>query len=1206
MADQRNPDSDVIGGANNNGNNSNNANNQNNQSRFNQTAETELLRSIEQLLRQMESGGAGSASQASVRDVINGSRGRSSRDVEDIRNPSGRGRRRIPNSGDLFGDVLDGFEEGLRESLLGDNYRENIHKTLQGFADKFGVEIGEIPGLLGKELSKQALSAIKGNVLGRKLSDAVGNLRDRALSGLENSFNNRVDRYNERNGTNVDFRDIFENLRNSRRNEDSDDSSNDDAGERARRSGSAGRGPEDFVDDLDDLGDQYQSFINRLTGDGDDLVDNLRRVGNGAGGLGDDLIRAAGGAASMQEAAAAAASVVGKFVAPIAIATVALAAFSPALEGLVGLFGALSDVGDRYYKERKEFMKNASERLKADTESMLKAPFELLEKAAQAAYDAWDANIRLINGTQGYTKSDLQDLMASFSARLRSEGLSSVISATDLTDNLASVLKSGLSGPLAEEFAYLATKLNAAIPNQDFFGYAETYASVAATAMQSWASQAEAIKQANQQLESFANNVLYASRQLSGGFSTGLQNAQDLFQQSVKIAQAARTQNATEISGVLTSVAAVTSSIAPDLASSIVEAITNAATGGNSSEIVALRSLAGINASNTEFLKAFAEDPKKIFSTLFTNLSKMQNMAPGAYMEVAEGLSSIFGMSMDALSRVDFNYLATAINNMNTNSGSLDQNLALLASGQTTTTAEMLKMQQINEYLIDEGLAYVMDNETARAIQQHMWDEQLANKLMDAEYAVNLHGAALEFLEGLKHAVENILNILNPIGWLIKKVDQLTTTVEQYEEQENAIIKLLKAGVVGQGNAKEFYELTTRGVDLNLTPTIESLYEGQAKFGSTWLSGYIDKMEQRDNGIFSNWILSGSGLNQFLDNWVHTGTSGEGISSSTRPSFGNGDHSPTSTGQGFGQGSAFGWSMMGKSIANALANTSFNRTDGSSYKDLMDTPKAKNPVDQYKDQIAQALSNESMRAAIQQGKSYKEYTQEVSKQYNIADWNKALKDLNYTVADVESAYLQNQTVEGNVIQEKRAADEEDFWNTLKENTGKMVELLEQANRYQEEIIRLLGITNTWLEGIYNKELELISLLNTTNSLLVENNAKLDKLHMTLNDFKGLWTDYWVNHTAYNEAYSYSDVERVKQEAIAKDSASKEDAVYALAEALTKNSVDLRDPAVQTNALLSQILIVVQAIMQQNNDTVGGNSLIESLSALSMGLTVKNE
>ena len=89
-------------------------------------------------------------------------------------------------------------------------------------------------------------------------------------------------------------------------------------------------------------------------------------------------------------------------------------------------------------------------------------------------------------------------------------------------------------------------------------------------------------------------------------------------------------------------------------------------------------------------------------------------------MEVAESLSSIFGISMDAFARVDFNYLADAIASMNVNDAALLENMDLLASGETTTSAEEMRMRQINQYMIDEGLSYVLDNEVARSIQEHM------------------------------------------------------------------------------------------------------------------------------------------------------------------------------------------------------------------------------------------------------------------------------------------------------------------------------------------------------------------------------------------------------------------------------------------------------------------------------------------------------
>ena len=48
--------------------------------------------------------------------------------------------------------------------------------------------------------------------------------------------------------------------------------------------------------------------------------------------------------------------------------------------------------------------------------------------------------------------------------------------------------------------------------------------------------------------------------------------------------------------------------------------------------------------------------------------------------------------------------------------------------------------------------------------------------------------------------------------------------------------------------------------------------------------------------------------------------------------------------------------------------------------------------------------------------------------------------------------------------------------------------------------------------------------------------------------------------------------------------------------------DLKDPQVQTNALLSQILVVATAIMNQNNNVAGTVSLSDALTSLALGLT----
>ena len=64
-------------------------------------------------------------------------------------------------------------------------------------------------------------------------------------------------------------------------------------------------------------------------------------------------------------------------------------------------------------------------------------------------------------------------------------------------------------------------------------------------------------------------------------------------------------------------------------------------------------------------------------------------------MEVAEGLAEVFGVDMGALARVDFAALADSIQNMSVNSASLQENMELLQSGQSTLNADQQRYQEI-------------------------------------------------------------------------------------------------------------------------------------------------------------------------------------------------------------------------------------------------------------------------------------------------------------------------------------------------------------------------------------------------------------------------------------------------------------------------------------------------------------------------------
>ena len=679
--------------------------------------------------------------------------------------------------------------------------------------------------------------------------------------------------------------------------------------------------------------------------------------------------------------------------------------FAPAIEGAKKLIDTSSAALNRYHLSQKKNIEYAQKRLLEDINTLVSTPFDILRKGAEEWYSAWDNNIRTINATQGYTKSDLQDLMASFADRLRTEGLTSVVSATDITNNLTKVLQSGLSGSIAEEFAYIATKLNAAVPTQDFFGYADTYASIAANAVRTGMSQTQAIEYANQQLTAFANNVLYASREVAGGFTTGLKNAESLFKQSVQIAQTGKTYNASEISGVLTAVSAITGAIAPDLANAMTDAIYKAAVGGNNSEIVALRSLAGVNASNTEFLRELTSNPKAVFSELFSELAERQTMSADAFMEVAEGLSSIFGISAESFARVDFAYLAQAINSMDTSSKALIDNMNLLKSGETTTNAESMKMQQINKMILDDGLSYVLDNEAARAIQQHMWDEQLARELQETEYGVNLHGAALELLEGIRHAVDTITTILNPFK-LLGKIGALFTSSKEDDALKEDIGKILDLGKVGAGNAQSRYNMTSYRENLKVVDDLTTMFGATSSFKS---------MNKVTNALdhSSGWI-PGATLE-----WGEGGYSGSTpIKLNTAPS------------------SKFAWRSVGKSQALAAFNSSQANYDLQGIEGIRKIQNDNEIIQDATNASTQNLQRmlNSMEGFVSRNPSasYEDWLK-TSRSFGIADFSAVAKESGLTNDQISNQYALLQAQQDMVQKKERQAKEDQYWESTEKS-----------------------------------------------------------------------------------------------------------------------------------------------------------------------------
>jgi hypothetical protein len=1147
------------------------------------------------------------ASQSSMSDRVRGQ----NKDTDGWNFNPNSNRPGYRSSRGFLDDFEKGFTKEMLDALAGGDFKQNINKALTDFSKTMGFDISELGSKLGQQMAKQAMQSN----LGQQVSGAIKN----ALVG-EKGNGGALGHIGDFLGDigNADLKNLFNQM----------------------------------------VGDVFNTGAGAVTEAAGGVAEASAITEGSLATLGATGEAAGAGIVASEGALAGMATAVSTALPPILVALAAIAVAAeiagPALEGLADVTEALGAAAFRSDTERAKRREAAEKRLTDDINYMVEQPFKILNEAATEWYNAWDNNLRTIGQTQGYDKEAVYSLYSSYAERLRDEGLSSVISSTSVIDGLKQVLSTGLSGQAAEEFAYVATKLNNAIPNQDFFQYAGTYAQIASNAIAQGASQAEALNLANEQLESFANNVLYASRELAGGFSTGLTNASQLFTDAVNIAQAARTGNATEISGTLTSVSAVLGAVAPDLAQGLVQNIVNAAVGGNSESIVALRSLAGINASNTEFLRAFAEDPQSVFSALFNKLAELQTMSNDNFMEVAEGLAPIFGVDMAALARVDFSYLANAITEMNTNSGALAENMELLASGQTTTTAEQAKMAEINQMILDDGLGIVLDNEAARVIQEHMWQEQQTVAITSATYSVEIKGALLHLVEGIAETVTNIIRFLNPIGAINEALENIAETADDMATQREALNQILERGAISI-NAEQMRNLTNysgsrvldifnEGInDSNHAATISTRLLGML-FGSSASNSAVQTSSATALSVIRalSPALALNSLNPTAEDLV---TLGGNIFANATSYSGSGRSSR-------GANSQYGWGTVGKTSARFLAAIS-NSADAyagqSVAAEIMEQATKDN-----KDKFATLLGtiSEANLASINLGKnaegkfetgkgvewgSKKTYDQWVKESFgdDRDAYLEAISAYGTTEEKIKGQFQAYQAQAQAQVSEARAQAESDFYADARNAIEEMrkywgyetsAEGVYKSNIWQPymdfwDISRGNYRSQFWtpfFEDNMKFDQGILKIFNemenerdnwigaptnegTVRGLLHTINATLIAFNDSFNAWVQEWTDFYINHTTYTERTTSADW----NELLNMEQATRDDTSLAIANALEaiSNIEDLKDPTVQQNVLLAKIVVLLEAIMQQNNST-GGLALPDSLSALGLGIVTR--
>lgn len=1076
----------------------------------------------------------------------------------------GRNRRNaFRSTGSILSDVEEGFKDALLDAIAGGDFKKGLQGALSAFTDKFGFELKELPQRYGQYLGKQLLSTKVGQAFSKKLSDAASSFIGRVF-GKENA---------------AGLIDAFKNA----------------AGGIVGQGGASGG----------------QALAQ------EQLFTNIGKFLKGAGGI----------------------------AAAVAIFVIAM---KPVFEGFTAWVKSFTSAFNRDEDMRRKRLKNAQDRMQKDMEILVKQPFEILQKAAEEWEQTWDQNLSKISLTQGYTKEGVYDLYSAIAEELKNEGLEKVIPATDVVNNLSKIIDSGLSGVVAQAFALESTKLSAAIPTEDFTSYAGLYAQLASEAMNQNLPRADAIAYANSQLEEFASNLLYSSRTLAGGFTTGLKDSQSLFKDAIEIAQTAKTYNASEISGTLTSVSAIIGSVAPDLAQGLVQNIVSAAIGGNNSTIVALRSLAGINAGNTDFLRQMALDPQGVFVTIFRNLAQLQDMSPTNYMEVAEGLSQVFGVDMKAFARVNFNTLADKISDMVVNQYSLAENMELLRRGEATVTADQLRYQEINNDILNNGLAYVIDSEYGRMIQQHMWDEQLANELQENEYSVNIKGAALEFLEGLRHTVANILAFINPVGYVADGIARIIASNEETNYNNERIADLLENGKVGD-NLEAFSNLTNvSGTPLNLTNKKNLTdFFGSRNYNPSATGIGNNAITEAISGIafgtapFSLGILaanygarhfgwfggnqiptSAAGWNAGVDSLggvtaVFGGNTGGGRS----PSYVNvsGNRGPQSLYSGFAVGKN-ALALLGGSPSSYVATSPMLAATNANADAMLKA--SKESVDAYLASMENFdFTKQSMAEFYKTSTNFGIPTEEVLD---------ALADYGVTEEDLNNYAQTRRSQAGQEVEESRKKNIQAF---IEENRGfwdysngiggvfqtamwlpffgdnrKYDTRMDAVDVALTEIQNRIGNANehTVISGIEelsrklgdDTDFTVISVLSAIN-----NNIE-NTFVSTTSAFQKCLAD-WIRYIA--EANSYTDTVSKSQAWNDYRNAERDqqtEATLALAQALqvfSAEELQKMDPQLQTNALLGEIVIILQAIMQQTN-TPGGLNLIDTISALGLGMT----
>lgn len=243
--------------------------------------------------------------------------------------------------------------------------------------------------------------------------------------------------------------------------------------------------------------------------------------------------------------------------------------------------------------------------------------------------------------------------------------------------------------------------------------------------------------------------------------------------------------------------------------------------------------------------------------------------------------------------------------------------------------------------------------------------------------------------------------------------------------------------------------------------------------------------------------------------------------------------------------------MVSKSTAEFLKNTSLGYTSGATALSANLSTASSQAQTVVLSDIQKMLSSDYIRSFVESGQGYAEWAA-TAKDFRIADLSEALEEVGYTENKVRELFQQQASILATERNSERIRKEDEFWSASTTYALRNVDQREDIV-YEQQNTRDVFI-RYW---------------DRTNELLVS-------IQLTTLTFLQEWSKYFVESKVYRESYSLEQAGYLHWSNQMEKPVS---AIENLAEALTKANLD--DPRVQTNALLSQIVLLMSTLVRKS-------------------------